>query len=721
MDLLRIIHKNFTLSVECANFWSVNAKSRQNIPEGQTSCYSWNELELVESAQLFLENGTAIDLVSGENNLPLFYDNTDYAVWVDFSDDVSDVQFRNERQDVCDRFSYKPNRHVLSGFLNYGNDIGKSDISFAYKCGEKLKYFVFSFEVLSTKLDYHKHWEKIVRDIEEEYRMLSLDYLRKTYHGISINHQNNESFDLVWWNVFQDIQERFIKSCRAILASPRHKLRPEKTFLRADKIIHFTPQLEQEFAEYKCNEGHLYAVDVQTTSNNTFENRFFKHTLCYVARKYQSIAERVNSISMLSDGVKESIQQTEKELKQMVRNPFFRTVGKFEGIKQESLILQKDVNYSQVYRTGILLRKSFSLNEGMFRMQTKDIATLYEIWCFIQVAHIVKELLGESAEMSHRNRTELNNMFTYELGKGEYSKILFEKDGVQLAELIYNPKNSDKVFEDDESLSVQNLVSRTVPQKPDIVLQLTKNDIEQQMKMTYLFDAKYRLSGKEKGIDTPPDDAINQMHRYRDAIYYQNRGGELKKEVIGGYILFPGDGERTAVEMSKYYKSISEVNIGAFPLRPSNDNSRQLLVDFIAKLLEKKAKAIVTEVIPQKGTVVSVKDRVLVGIVKRDEQAFEDGSATIYYSGPKFPTTISLDGLHYFVPYIKDKGIRDIYEITKIRTITSREAKGDKDAGDDLRLALELGTHRQLFNDYQPHVLEVQYSFTDATLEKLGC
>lgn len=717
MDLLRIEHNDFTLSVECANFWSVDAKSRQNMPQGQVSFYSWNAD--VQSAWLFPESGSPVEIISGENNLPLFYDNTDYAVWADFKDDVMDVQFRNERQDVCDRFSYKPTRHVLSGFLNYGNDIGKSDIAFAYKRDGESKTFVFSFEVLSTKLDYHKHWEMIVRDVEEEYRMLSLDYLRKTYHGISISHQNNENFDLVWWNVFQDIQARFIKSCRAILACPRHKLRPEKTFLRADKIIRFTPQLEQEFAENKSNEGHLYAVDVQTTSNNTFENRFFKHTLCYVARKYQSIAERVKSYFTLATNVKESIIHTEKELQQMVRNPFFRTVGKFEGMKQESLILQKDVNYSQIYRTGILLRKSFSLNEGLFRMQTKDIATLYEIWCFIQVSHIVKELLGESVEMSHCNRTELNNMFTYELGKGEYSRILFQKDDVELAELVYNPKTNNNVFEDDNSLSMENLTSRTVPQKPDIVLQLTKNDIEQQMKMTYLFDAKYRINGKSGGADTPPDDAINQMHRYRDAIYYQNGSGELKKEVIGGYILFPGDGERSAIEMSKYYTSINEVNIGAFPLRPGNDDSRQLLVNFIANLLEKKAKTIVTEVIPQKGTVVSVRDRVLVGIVKREEQAFEDGTATRYYSGKEFPTTISLDGLHYFAPYIKGKGVRDMYEITKIRTITSREAKGDDSEGNDLRLAFELGNRQQLFNEYHPYELKVQHSFTDTTIEEL--
>lgn len=40
-------------------------------------------------------------------------------------------------------------------------------------------------------------------------------------------------------------------------------------------------------------------------------------------------------------------------------------------------------------------------------------------------------------------------------------------------------------------------------------------------------------------MDVPPDDAINQMHRYRDALYYdpKQEGLPIKKEVLGGYIL----------------------------------------------------------------------------------------------------------------------------------------------------------------------------------------
>lgn len=115
-------------------------------------------------------------------------------------------------------------------------------------------------------------------------------------------------------------------------------------------------------------------------------------------------------------------------LQRLQRNPFFRTVGRFKGFNQESLILHKATGYSQVYRTWNLLRRGYSLYDGMFRLQTKDIATLYEIWCFIEVSHIVKEQLHlTNEEVEHRNRMEMNGVFTWELGKGEHSRILFKK------------------------------------------------------------------------------------------------------------------------------------------------------------------------------------------------------------------------------------------------------------------------------------------------------
>ena len=710
MDLLTIKHTDFKLYIECGKFDAIYGKAKGNIQEENlTSRYTWSD-----GVELVSLDGVG-EITQGQSAKAMFFDNADYSVWVDFEEGIKNVRYLSARADDNDHFRF---RHgVLSGFLNYGNDVGLSEIRFSYELKGEQKEFFFGYEVLSTKLDYHSHWKKIIADIEEEYRMLSLDYLRRTCHSFSEG--SGDNFDLIWWNVFQSVQAQFIGACKNIIERPRHRLQAHQEYKRADKIRRFTPQLEQEFAEHRRETGHLYVVQEQENSNNTFENRFLKHTLHFIAKKFDDLLQRVNRFNQLSDNQRDEFEKQGKQLNHLMKNPFFRTVGKFEGLRQESLILQNDTNYSKIYRTSILLRKSFSLNEGMYRMETKDIATLYEIWCFIQVSHIVKDLMGDEAKMLHPNRMEMSSSFVYELGKGEHSRILFERDNVQLAELIYNPKNDKTVFRDEESLSIENLVSPTVPQKPDIVLQLTKNDIDSGMKMTYLFDAKYRIAGKEQGADVPPDDAINQMHRYRDAIYYKQSDNRLRKEVIGGYILFPGAGEKTKVEQSKYYKSIGEVNIGAFPLRPDDDESKDLLIEFIDGLLSKQASTIVREVIPQKGTEITVHDRVLVGLVKRDVEKFENGEANIYYTGPKFPTTIPLDNLHLFAPYIKEKGIRDVYEVTKIRTITSQEAKGDETKGDDLRLAFELGECKKLFDDYKPHKLNISETFSNTIISKL--
>lgn len=355
-----------------------------------------------------------------------------------------------------------------------------------------------------------------------------------------------------------------------------------------------------------------------------------------------------------------------------------------------------------------MLQRSYSLNDGIYRLQTKDIATLYEIWCFIEVSHIVKEKLHLSDEdIDHRNRVEMNGLFTWDLGKGEHSRILFKKDNVELAELIYNPKSSER---ENNYVGITDLVVPTVPQKPDIVLQLTKNDLQEGMKFTYLFDAKYRIDGKDRnGVDVPPEDAINQMHRYRDAIYYKDHKSDvLKKEVIGGYILFPGDGEPTDVAVSKFRKTIDEVNIGAFPLRPKDIHNRILLEQFIEQLVNMKSHETISNVIPQKGTFVEVGNRVLIGLVTNSShkgylQSFKDGNATLYYTGSHFPTKIALQDLHYFMPYIKGQGIRDVYEIVRVRTITAKEAKQveGEDAKDDLRLAFELCFVRKQYNEIQ--------------------
>ena len=723
MELLTIKHQDFTMSIECGKFDAIWDKAVRNVgEENLTSNYSWTDGVVSVARQD--EDGNEQNINQGESAPAVFFDNAEYPIWVEFGSHVKDARFGSMLQGDNENFSFR--RGILAGFINYGNDIGKSEILIDYKVGTELRHFRFGFEVLSTKLNYHEHWRQIIEDIESEYRMLSLDYMKRTFHGFSPE-SSGETPDLVWWSIFAEEQKKFIKAVKGIIERPRHRLHGIETYLRADKLTRIPVNLENELAEHRKEQARLYRVEQQIQSNDTQENRFLKHALGQITNKYESLKKRIESIRGMSDPYKEDMREMLNTLKHLERNPFFRTVGRFKGLNQESMVLQKATGYSQVYRTWNLLRRAYSLNEGIYRLQSKDIATLYEIWCFIEVSHIVKELLGIDVDVDHRNRMEMNGIFTWELGKGEHSRILFKKDNVELAELVYNPKHTEK---ENDNISMENLVVPTVAQKPDIVLQLTKQDLQKDMKMTYLFDAKYRIEGRTPtGVDTPPEDAINQMHRYRDAIYYkEHSSNELKKEVIGGYILFPGDGQKADVEVSKFYKTISEVNIGAFPLRPKDKENRKLLEHFIKELIETKSSTTISKVIPQKGAFIEVGDRVLIGMVRESSRKnylkkFEEGTADLYYTGPSFPTSIALHNLHYFIPYFKGKGIRDVYEITRVRTIKGSEAKQiDTEEGkDDLRLAFHLKPHHKLSQEYQnlkPHVL-IDYTFLDTTFGEM--
>lgn len=722
MELLTIEHKDFTMIVECTKFDGIWNKAKSNVGEDKLySTYSWSEG--VVSVKRTLDADHEIDIEQGVPALATFFDNADYPIWIEFKDYVKDAQFGSILQNDNDRFSFR--RHILAGFINYKNEIGRSEIQIIYKVDKETRAFRFGFEVLSTKLDYHEHWRTIVEDIEREYRMLSLDYMRRTFHGFSPD-QNGEHPDIVWWSVFEGEQQKFIKACKSIIDRPRHRLHGEEVYLRADKLKQTPHNIENRLAEHRKEPAYLYRVEQHILSNDTQENRFLKFALHQISKRYEDLRQRIEAVKTASGTMKSAMLATSETLKRLQHHPFFRTIGRFKGISQESMVLQKATGYSQVYRTWNLLRRAYSLNDGLYRLQTKDIATLYEIWCFIEVSHIVKAQLHlDDEDVEHRNRMELNGIFSWELGKGEHSRILFRKDGVELAELVYNPKNADK---ENDNVGMKDLVVPTVPQKPDIVLQLTKNDLQQGMKMTYLFDAKYRIDGKDKGVDVPPEDAINQMHRYRDAIYYKDYDANaLKKEVIGGYILFPGDGEPNDVAVSKFYKTIKEVNIGAFPLRPKDVENRKLLENFIDELIHTKSYETIAHVIPQKGAYVEVGNRVLIGLVKEDNrlfQAFMDGTATLYYSGKQFPTTIALQDLHFFMPYIKGKGIRDVYEIVKVRTITGKEAKQtDEDDADSkaLRLAFELRYVRKQYAEFQPidTTKMIVHTFVDTTFDKL--
>ena len=109
----------------------------------------------------------------------------------------------------------------------------------------------------------------------------------------------------------------------------------------------------------------------------------------------------------------------------------------------------------------------------------------------------------------------------------------------------------------------------------------------------------------------------------------------------------------------------------------------------------------------------------LISLVKEDNvEQYANRTAKIYYTGKRFPATIALDKLYYFMPYLKKKGVRDLYLIKIARIGTRREGQPDNDPN-DFRLIFEIEFVSQLFEDYKPIELKIWRTFTESTIEGL--
>lgn len=153
---------------------------------------------------------------------------------------------------------------------------------------------------------------------------------------------------------------------------------------------------------------------------------------------------------------------------------------------------------------------------------------------------------------------------------------------------------------------------------------------------------------------------------------------------------------------------------------------RHKQLDFFA-IMRQYPESIVKNTVPEPPKIQKIKresdidenKNVLISFVKNDNvEHFLDQSAKIYYTGKKFPSSVALNKLYYFMPYIKGKGIRDLYLIKIARIGTRKEGQPDNDPN-DFRLVFEIDFVKKLFKDYKPVELEMWHTYTDTNLRAI--
>lgn len=123
---------------------------------------------------------------------------------------------------------------------------------------------------------------------------------------------------------------------------------------------------------------------------------------------------------------------------------------------------------------------------------------------------------------------------------------------------------------------------------------------------------------------------------------------------------------------------------------------------------------------PKKVISLEKTKHLLLGFVKPDNQQYflTPEPTKIYYTGKTktFPSTIAINKLYYFMPYIKGKGIRDLYLI-RIARIGNKAEIHPESNDTDPRLVFEL-EYLQSLPDYVRARLNFFRTYTDTFLGK---
>lgn len=330
---------------------------------------------------------------------------------------------------------------------------------------------------------------------------------------------------------------------------------------------------------------------------DTPENRFIKSIVSQSRKRLHNFENRLRQHNgapdnqRISDSFLQELQQWQRPLKKMLSQSFLSEVSPSPRLQRESLVLQQKAGYSAVYRIWQKLKLYLDVFDGMTHVSMKSVAEIYEIWCFLSIQQILTDELGFSEKPRALTKLRLNELLEYRFKDGFAGAFEFERtDGIG-ARLAHEP-----LFQKSKT----NPKTYLVNQKPDIVLEVTFPGPDAR-RYLWVFDAKYRIShevdrfGMQNADNTDyvPDDAINQMHRYRDALIGTAHGPHSTSKhrpVFAAFALYPGHFDQRQ-EDNPYAHAIDEIGIGAFALLPSRHDTagRYWLTQFLQQQIGTQA------------------------------------------------------------------------------------------------------------------------------------
>lgn len=267
------------------------------------------------------------------------------------------------------------------------------------------------------------------------------------------------------------------------------------------------------------------------------------------------------------------------QLDEYLAHPLFREISSLRRMPMSDQVLLKRTGYREVFRTFAMTESgpTVRIDRGdmadVFAASQRNIATLYEFWCFLAVVDSLGRVCGDDRTAGAFAVAGDGISLTMRSGRASELSWSVRRGG--------RPLHIDVYFNRTFSGRNDRRGSWSQAMRPDCSVRIRPEDSTpsrvsvHELEVWLHFDAKYRVDNLLAQLASTSDsdeslgdsttslsakrDDLLKMHAYRDAIV----------RTAGAYVLYPG----SEILNLRRHPGFNELlpGLGAFPLRPSSD------------------------------------------------------------------------------------------------------------------------------------------------------
>lgn len=471
----------------------------------------------------------------------------------------------------------------LHGHLDFGTRVGRTCLELRL---DGVPELVLEVEVLPSRLDYEDDYARMLRELQEFFAALALEYLRTT-HQLGSTQRAARPTSLEWLTLLRYLAERLENALRHIAERPRRGLVREERLVRTERVRRVDAALRAQVrrgagagARRRLEDGlvvrrRLHSQRAEPTLD-TPEHRWLRSQLEQIHRKARDLrldlAARAHHAAlpgMDPDRAERELGELEGRLARALRlDPFVEACGP-PPAGYASLQLLHAPGYREAYRACLLLALGLRIHDGPLRPGIKELDTLYGYWSYVTLLREVSQATGQPVPPAEFFAVRPQGLVV-RLRAGQQSQAQFAQPGGRKVTVTYQPELP--------------LPAWMPGAPPGAMLSL----VDPRWPTTHLLlDTRYRVEVDDQGAAGPAAADLRRLHAWRDAScqpHWSAEGEDLRPTVLGAALAFPDrPSASTAVRAAAWWRGHADAGVGALPLLPGGEGwLREWLAEALA-------------------------------------------------------------------------------------------------------------------------------------------